>query len=121
MIKKSIQDLLKLQTIDLRIRNLEIRLQTIPGERAKLVEEFEIEKKALADAKTRVLQTEQLIKKIQAQIVKEQENLQSLLIKSANTKKASEYQAVMDALENLKKRISDLETREITAWDDLET
>ena len=114
------KDLLKLQTIDLRIRNLEIRLQTIPGERAKLVEEFEIEKKALADAKTRVLQTEQLIKKIQAQIVTEQENLQSLLIKSANTKKASEYQAVMDALENLKKRISDLETREITAWDDLE-
>ena len=47
MIKKSIQDLLKLQTIDLRIRNLEIRLQTIPGERAKLVEEFEIEKKSI--------------------------------------------------------------------------
>ncbi len=120
MIKKSIQDLLQLQALDLRIRNLEIRLQTIPGERAKLVKEFETVKQVLSDAKSQVLKKEQQIKKIQAQITAEQDNLHSLLVKSANTKKASEYQAVMSAIESLKQRISDFETQEINAWDELE-
>ena len=44
--KKSIRDLLALQAVDIRIRNLEIRYKTIPGERANLVAEFEVVKKA---------------------------------------------------------------------------
>ncbi len=120
MIKKSIQDLLALQELDLRIRNLEIRYKTIPVERAKLVAEFDVVKKALAEAKNHVLKIEQGIRKIQADIKEEQDRQKSLLIKSASIKKASEYEAVMQAIESSKKRISDLETQEITAWDDLE-
>ena len=48
--KKSVADILALQKVDIRIRNLEIRYKTIPGERAQLVSEFEQVKKAFAAA-----------------------------------------------------------------------
>ena len=104
MIKKSIQDLLALQELDLRIRNLEIRYKTIPVERAKLVAEFDVVKKALAEAKNHVLKIEQGIRKIQADIKEEQDRQKSLLIKSASIKKASEYEAVMQTIESSKKK-----------------
>ncbi|MBO5695830.1 MAG: hypothetical protein J6S98_10565, partial [Lentisphaeria bacterium] len=73
--KKSIRDLLALQAVDIRIRNLEIRYKTIPGERAALVAEFEVVKKALAAAKANVQKLELAIRTCQSETASEQENL----------------------------------------------
>ena len=60
--KQAIKDLLILQAEDLRIRELKTRLMSIPGERAKLVAEFEVVRKGLEKAKQNKLKVEQAVK-----------------------------------------------------------
>ena len=60
--KQAIKDLLTLQAEDLRIRELKTRLASIPAERAKLVAEFEVVRRALEKAKRNKLEVEQAIK-----------------------------------------------------------
>ena len=89
--KKTIEDLLILQAEDLRIRELKTRLAAIPGERARLVAEFEVVKKGLEKAKQHKLKVEQAVKQQAAATASAQENLRALMIKSASVKKINEY------------------------------
>ncbi len=118
--KKSVRDLLALQTVDMRIRNLEIRYRTIPGERAKIVEEFEVVKKAFAAASSAVQNVEKAIRACQLENASEQENLKASKIRSATVKKAAEYDAITAQIAGCEKRISELETKELELYDELE-
>lgn len=118
--KKSIRDLLALQAVDIRIRNLEIRYKTIPGERTALVAEFEVVKKALAAAKAKVQKLELAIRTCQSETASEQENLKNSKIRSATIKKAAEFDAINAQIAGCEKRISELETKELELYDELE-
>lgn len=118
--KKSIRDLLALQTVDIRIRNLEIRYKTIPGERANLVSEFEVVKKALAAAKANVQRIELAIRTCQSETASEQENLKNSKIRSATIKKAAEFDAINAQIAGCEARISELETKELELYEELE-
>ena len=118
--KKSIRDLLALQAVDIRIRNLEIRYKTIPTERANLVEEFEVVKKALAVAKNKLQKVELAIRNCQSETASEQENLKNSRIRSATVKKAAEFDAINAQIAGCEKRISELETKELELYDELE-
>ena len=118
--KKSIRDLLALQAVDIRIRNLEIRYKTIPVERANLVSEFEVVKKALAVAKAELQKIELAIRTCQSETALEQENLKNSKIRSATIKKAAEFEAINAQIAGCEKRISELETKELELYDDLE-
>lgn len=119
--KKSIRDLLALQETDLRIRSLELKYKTIPGERANLVGEFETVRKALANASSAVQEIEKKIRACQLETAGERENLKSCKIRTASIRKPAEYEAAMMQIAGCEKRISDLETQEISLYDDLET
>lgn len=118
--KKSIQDLLALQTVDIRIRNLEIRYKTIPVERGNLVAEFEVVKKALAAAKAQVQKIELAIRTCQSETASEQENLKNSKIRSATIKKAAEFEAINAQIAGCEERISLLETKELELYEELE-
>lgn len=118
--KKSIRDLLALQAVDIRIRNLETRYKTIPVERANLVAEFEVVKKALAVAKAQLQKVELAIRTCQSETAAEQENLKNSKIRSATVKKAAEFDAINAQIAGCEKRISELETKELELYDELE-
>ena len=118
--KQAIKDLLTLQAEDLRIRELKTRLMSIPGERAKLVAEFEVVRKGLEKAKQNKLKVEQAIKQQAAATVAAQDKLQALKIKSSSIKKINEYNAILAEIECAKNNISDSETREIELMDEQE-
>lgn len=118
--KKSVEDVLALQKVDIRIRNLEIRYKTIPGERAQLVSEFEKVKKEFAAASAAVKKLELQIRTCQSDNASEQEKLQACKIRSGTIKKAAEYDAVLAEIATCEKRISDLETDELELYDALE-
>lgn len=118
--KKAVQDLLTLQEVDMRIRDLNIRLQTIPGERAKIVAEFDTVRKAYAAAQAAVQNVEKKIRACQLENASEQENLKNSRIRSATIKKMAEFEAINTQIANSEKRISELETRELELYDELE-
>lgn len=118
--KKSIRDILDLQEIDIRIRNLNIKLQTIPLERAKLVSDFEVVRKEYNSALTAVKKGEQRLRESECSAAGEQDKLKNLLVKSGTIKKQSEYEAVTAEIGSCKKRISDLETEQLELMDTLE-
>ena len=118
--RQYIKDLLSLQTVDLRIRDLKTRLASIPTERAKLVAEFEVVRKGLEKAKQNKLKVEQAMKQQTAETAAAQDRLQALKIKSSSIKKINEYNAILAEIETAKKNISDSETREIELMDEQE-
>lgn len=120
VMKKSIQDLLALQAVDIRIRNLETRYRTIPGERANIVAEFDVVKKAFSAATAAVQDVEKQIRACQLENATEQENLKKSKIRSGTVKKAAEYEAIMKEIADCETRISSLETKELELYDTLE-
>lgn len=118
--RKSIRDLLALQDVDLRIRNLELKYKTIPGERAHLVEEFEAVRKVFSETTEAVQDIEKKIRACQLETAGERENLKNYKIRSSTIRKPAEYEAAMTQIAGCEQRISDLETKEIALYDELE-
>lgn len=120
MTVKWIDDLLRLQYADMRIRDLKARLLLIPKEKQKLDNELAAEKKALADAKSTSQQIEMSIKQAESGIKSFNDKIRDIQSKSAMVKKNDEYQAMLSEIENVKNKISDLETEEIDLLDKFE-
>lgn len=118
--KRSILDLIALQNVDLRIRDLETRLKNIPAERAELVAEFEVVKKALAAAEAQVKQTEMKIRTIEGEIEAAKAHLTDIRLRSPSIKKVAEYNAAMADIAATEKKISQLEDSAIEAMESLE-
>ncbi len=118
--KRAIVDLLELQKVDLRIRSLENKYKSIPAERAELVAEFEVVKKALAAAENLVTQTQLKIRQIETGIAAKKTQLAEIRLRSDSIKKVAEYDRVMQECGNISLAISKLEDEELEAMDALE-
>lgn len=118
--RKTVLDILALQSVDLRIRALKTKLAAIPTERAKLVKEFEAARLEFEAKKKDVLLLERESAKAAAETQALQNRHKELLIKSSSIKKAAEYHAVLAEIDSVKQKISDSETHEIELMDRLD-
>lgn len=118
--KQWVADLLALQNLDLKIRNLKIRLETIPAEKERLdsiVKDASSNVDVAKDAKRKI---ERAIKDAEGEIEKHNEAVRKLLTQSAMVKKNNEYQAMMTDIESKKAKISDIETTVLELLDKAE-
>lgn len=118
--KSWLSNILTLQQFDMKLRDLETKYLTIPGERRKLREEYEAAQAALAAAREAAAKTDQTLKQTEAEIASQNDTIRKLLTQSALVKKNDEYQTMMQNIETAKVRISELETRVIELLDEQE-
>ena len=118
--KTWVSNILTVQQYDMKLRDLETKYRTIPGERAKLREEYEAAKAKLAAARENVNRVDQTLKQTEAEIAALNDKIRKLLTQSAMVKKNAEYQAMMNDIEVAKGQISELETRVIELIDEQE-
>jgi hypothetical protein len=118
--KQWITDLLALQEIDMRIRGLKTRLTIIPEEISKLEKELVIEKSKLDHAKESFVGIELEIKKRESAIKDQNEVMKKYNTQSAQIKKNDEYRAMMHEIENVKNKISDIETEQLNFMEKIE-
>ena len=118
--KKWIEDLLALQTIDMGVRNMKMRLEMLPKERISLESEQKREEAELKERSENSKRTELTVKKVESSIAQINDNIKKIMANSAMVKKNNEYQAMMSEIAQNKVKISDLETEEINLLDELE-
>lgn len=118
--KDWIEPLLALQEVDMRVRNLELRLELLPREEQKLMAEMESHRQALDTAREAYKKTELAIKQSESAIGKFNDHINRLQQQSAMVKKNTEYQAMMQEIKHLKDNISEEETREINLLEQLD-
>lgn len=117
---KWVESLLALQTVDLRIRELEQRVALLPQEMNRLKakrDEAVARVNAVAD-KGRKIDLER--KSAESEIAKLNAENEKLRQQSAMVRKNSEYQAMLNTIAMNKKYIGDLETRVLGLMDDFE-
>ena len=112
--------LLVLQETDMRLRDMETRLATLPKEmnhiiakRDKINESTAAAVAAVKKIKLRIKQNEDLIAELESGIEKMRQQ-------SSMVKKNNEYQAMLAAIELNKKKIGEAEERILAAADELE-
>ncbi len=118
--KEWIENVLKVQEVDLRIRKLNVRREAIPREKETLQKDLAAGQEKLKSEKEKTQQIELDIKKVESDIAKLRGEIDKLLTQSSMVKKNTEYQAMMHEIENFKKKISDRETDEIMLLDKIE-
>jgi len=110
-------NILTVQKYDMKLRDLETKYRSIPGERAKLKEEYQAAQAQLAAARKNAAETDQNLKRTEADIAAQNDKIRKLLTQSALVKKNDEYQAMMKDIEDTKGKISELETSVIELLD----
>ena len=118
--RKWTEDLLALQSVDLRIRGLKTKLATIPSEKLRLSMSIEDGRHAIRSAKENLQKAEQQIKGVEASIAQVNAEIVKLQNQSMMVKKNDEYQAMLKQVEDCKVKISDFETTEIDLFDKVE-
>ena len=118
--KSWLSNILTVQQFDMKLRDLETKYLTIPGERRKLREEYEAAQAALAAVRESAAKTDQTLKQTEAEIAAQNDTVRKLLTQSALVKKNDEYQTLLQNIETAKGRISDLESRVIELLDEQE-
>ncbi len=111
------QNLLKLQELDLEIRNLKLRLNMIPKESAAVqakITAIENAVKLARDAKTA---HERELKQNEADTKGLNDKIDKLQTQSTLVKKNTEYQAMLGSIDMLKNAISEQETRALELMD----
>lgn len=114
------QNLLKLQTLDLEIRKLKLRMTMIPKEANAIkaqVAAIEAKVKAARELKQN---HERELKQNEADAAGLADKIRKLEQQSGLVKKNTEYQAMMDSIAMLKKAIGDHETRILELMDLIE-
>ena len=112
--------LLKLQTVDLKIRELESRLSLLPKEMEGLTKKRAAAVSAVNDAATAAKKVERDRKAVESEIQALNAENRRLQQQSAMVKKNNEYQAMLGTIALNTKKISDLESREIELMDSFE-
>ncbi len=108
-----IEKLLVLQEIDLKIRAMKTRLETIPIQIKNISDQIDAEKKNFATQKELLMSEELDIKKVEAAIKEKEEHIRKLQGQSSMVRKNDEYRALMNEIEAIKKGIGELETRQL--------
>ena len=118
--KKWIEDLLALQELDIRLRNLGIKIKMLPVEMNNLKQELADEKVKLSNAKETVQKRELLLKRCESNIQSEQDEICRLGAQTNLVKKNDEYNALLREIEHHKDKVNDFETEEIELFDEIE-
>ena len=113
------ENLLKLQALDLEIRNLKLRLTMIPKEAENLQMQIAKIEGKVKIAKEAKAAHEREIKQTEAEIADLNDKIGKLQTQSALVKKNTEYQAMLGSIAMLKKSISDLESKQLELMDKL--
>ena len=113
------KNLLNLQSLDLEIRNLKLRLNIIPKEAENLQQEIAKIESKVKTAKAAKAAHELELQQTESEIAEINDKIDKLQIQSAMVKKNTEYQAMLGSIAMLKKSASDLESRQIELMDTL--
>lgn len=114
------KSLLELQTVDLRIRELEARLALLPKELGELKNRRDAAVAAVAAAATAAKKIEQERKSLESEIEALNDENKRLQQQSAMVKKNNEYQAMLGTVALNRKKIGDLESRVLERMDAFE-
>ena len=114
------ENLLKLQNLDMEIRNLKLRLTMLPKEAEKIQQQISAVEKSVKTAREQKAAHELEMKQNEAQIAELNGKISKLQEQSTLVKKNTEYQAMLGSIAMLKKSISELETRQLELMDILE-
>lgn len=114
------QNLLKLQTLDLEIRNLKLRMTMIPKEADKIKAQVAAVEAKVKAARELRQNHERELKQNEADASGLADKIRKLEQQSSLVKKNTEYQAMMDSIAMLKKAIGDHETRVLELMDLIE-
>ena len=117
----SLGALLALQELDLKLRNMESRLKLLPKEMKDLIGKRDVLLAGTAAAADKVRQIELAIKSTEGEIAKLEEENRKLQQQSSLVKKNTEYQAMLAAIENNKKKIGEFEEKDLLLFDELES
>ncbi|WP_294479101.1 hypothetical protein [uncultured Victivallis sp.] len=112
--------LLKLQTIDLRIRKLETRLALLPKEMETLKGKRDAAVAEVATAANAAKKIELNRKSVESEIEKLNGENKKLQQQSSMVKKNTEYQAMLGTIALNNKKIGELESRELELMDEFE-
>lgn len=112
--------LLKLQTIDLRIRELETRLALLPKEMETLKGKRDAAVAEVATAANAAKEIELNRKSVESEIEKLNGENKKLQQQSSMVKKNTEYQAMLGTIALNNKKIGELESRELELMDEFE-
>lgn len=115
-----LDELLKLQENDLRLRDFELRLKTIPQEMKNMIAKRDAVNAKTAASAANARRIELAIKAAEAETERLQNENAKLLQQSSQVKKQGEYQAMLQAIDNNKKAVSDGEEKIIVLFDELE-
>ena len=119
MDSNAIRKLLKLQEADMRLKDMELRLETLPKEMNNIIAKRD---KIAADTAAAVTAVKKIKLKIQQDedLIAELESAsEKLRQQSAMVKKNNEYQAMLNAIELNKQKIGEAEERILAAADEL--
>lgn len=114
------KSLLELQTVDLRIRELEARLALLPKEMGGLKDKRDAAITAVNAAATAAKKIEQERKSLESEIQALNDENKRLQQQSAMVKKNNEYQAMLGTIALNQKKIGDLESRVLERMDAFE-
>jgi predicted nucleic acid-binding Zn-ribbon protein len=115
--KPWIENLLALQKVDMRIIDLHLRLKMIPTEIAKLKSKMQGLEKDLSEAKSSMQKTGLEIKQAESSIAEINKQIEKLQQQSSLVKKNTEYQAMLSQIDTCKEKISGIETKMLTLFD----
>lgn len=120
MDSNAIRRLLVLQEADMRLRDMETRLATLPKEMNNLIAKRDKINASTAAAVTVVKKIRLRIKQDEDLIAELESSNEKMRQQSAMVKKNNEYQAMLAAIELNKKKIGEAEERILIAADELE-
>ncbi len=112
--------LLKLQEADMRVRDMETRLENLPREMNRLLARRDEVNASTAAAAARFRAVKQKIQKDEALIAELNAASDKLRQQTTMVKKNTEYQAMLAAIELNKKKVSEAEDRILLAADELD-
>ena len=115
-----LENLLKLQALDLRLRDLEARLQLLPREMQDMIAKRDALAASTKAAQDAVRKIELAVKSGESGIEALQKENLKLQQQSALVKNNKEYQAMLAAVEQNKVKIGELEEKTLVLMDELD-
>lgn len=115
-----LEKLLRLQELDLRLRDLEARLRLLPREMSDMIAKRDAFAAATKAAQDDVRKAELAVKSGESGIESLQKENLKLQQQSALVKNNKEYQAMLAAVEQNKRKIGELEEQTLQLMDDLD-
>ncbi|MFA7229713.1 MAG: hypothetical protein WC071_00445 [Victivallaceae bacterium] len=115
-----VKNLLELQEVDMRIKDMKSRISLLPKEKTALKEKLEAAKTELSGQKDAFRKAELEIKRVEGSINQLNDSISKLNQQSSLVKKNNEYQAMMQEIATNKEKISAFESEEIELLDTLE-